>query len=697
MTSCGGRVYRGDTITISVPFNIDEYENLTITYSTIGDNVVVKTQEEVEIEDGFITYTFGEHELDLLPDGVIYYTIACDVNGVPNVDSTNTNFVLKTPAGYSGRTAEDIYQEGYNDGLDACSGETPDCSSAITQAYQEGYEQGLQDCSGETPDCSAAWNDGYSSGTTDGYAEGEVVGKAAGYSSGYTDGYNQGQAECSGDTPCDCSSAITEAYGEGYESGRTDGFSSGYTAGQSDCQGCNLVETRIALTERFTGQAVDTPEVPYDGFSKVTIIDGGFGSTMFQNGYTSGATDGFSSGYSAGYGSGVSACSCVLETKTVELTAITQTIQAGNNARPVAPSGQTVYGGSIEEFENYIQHGNGGWPACYPHLYYYEDVNHTTEIEIGIFLLDTTQWRGYLFWDRVNVANVVYFNEMPKDEWVSACGGNIHFLNDGVNIWFYGDYKYGMTIRDNTYNQQLDINDLLFETVLYDGISAVTVDASAIYNSGYTAGQDSCDCSSAITEAYESGFTAGEGELHTIEVVIQTEYNYYVPFVPSAVPKTTVVLYEGEGASHVQSPYDFSGITEGDGLDDYIGTYYFVTQSPDNSDLYYCSQIYDATAKTLTLCFKGYCMNSATTSPYPVYPPPYTCPSALGLDLVSSNFDEWGDWSVKSVRFNGRPLYDNNGGLSKIGNGGFKLVPTFYRDEVSSRTGYRHIFMTMYS
>ena len=150
--SCGGRVYKGDTVTISVPFDVSGYTDLTISYSTTGDSKIVKGEDEVTIEDGFISYTFSGDEFDLLPDGVIYYTIEYEVDGVDYVASTNTNLYLKTPAGYSGKTAEDYYQEGYEDGLEACSGDTPcDCSSAVTQAYQEGYEAGLDACSGGTP------------------------------------------------------------------------------------------------------------------------------------------------------------------------------------------------------------------------------------------------------------------------------------------------------------------------------------------------------------------------------------------------------------------------------------------------------------------------------------------------------------------------------------------------------------------
>lgn len=297
--ACGGRVYKGDTVTISVPFDVDDYSNLTITYTTIGGEKIVKTQEEVEIEDGFITYTFEPGELDLLPDGVIYYTIECEVNGVPNVDSTNTNLYLKTPAGYSGRTAEDIYQEGYEAGLEDCSGST-DCSSAVTEAYQSGYTEGYNQGQADCPECSGTscnlevgvleleervvghWQIRPSSGY-DGFLT--VLVQDAGFGRGkYYEGFAAGQATCSGETPCDCSSAITEAY------------QSGYTAGQQDCSGssCNLTETWIDLMDGddFEGQGVDyyvsaiTPN--YDGWYKVHIQDKDYGQSKYDEGYAEG-------------------------------------------------------------------------------------------------------------------------------------------------------------------------------------------------------------------------------------------------------------------------------------------------------------------------------------------------------------------------------------------------------------------------
>ena len=213
--SCGGRVYKGDTVTISVPFDVSGYTNLTITYSTTGDSKIVKTQEEVTVEDGFITYTFSGHELDLLPDGVIYYTIDCEVEGEDYVDSTNTPLYLATPAGYSGLTADEIYQQGYEDGLEHCSGYTPcDCTSAVTEAYAQGYAQGRADCpecsgstcniqpktinleSGDTGNWFVEPDDGY-----DGLSELTVKDDGYGqmkYDSGYTQGYGTGQADQKG-------------------------------------------------------------------------------------------------------------------------------------------------------------------------------------------------------------------------------------------------------------------------------------------------------------------------------------------------------------------------------------------------------------------------------------------------------------------------------------------------------------------
>lgn len=382
--SCGGRVYKGDTVTISVPFDVDDYSNLTITYTTIGGEKIVKTQEEVEIEDGFITYTFEPGELDLLPDGVIYYTIECEVNGVPNVDSTNTNLYLKTPAGYSGRTAEDIYQEGYEAGLEDCSGST-DCSSAVTEAYQSGYTEGYNQGQADCPECSGSscnlqsksvvvsantqtvvpdagydgmdsvsidatsfgngrYHQGYEAGYDSGYEDAEedypriqpqknytadttsfVIVPNNGYdgmgkvnvnatpvfNQGYQSGYTAGQADCSGETPCDC----TEAYQSGitYQKSllsaititangtyyRPDGYESVNVLVEDTPQ---LEVRSYNLDENWNGESGEiypTTQLGFVGFRYFEVNDIGYGQKKYDDGYQSGYTDGFQSGYTS--------------------------------------------------------------------------------------------------------------------------------------------------------------------------------------------------------------------------------------------------------------------------------------------------------------------------------------------------------------------------------------------------------------
>ena len=129
--SCGGRIYKGDSIAISIHFDVSGYTDLVVDYYTTGDTKIEKTEEELTIEDGFITAYFDGHDLDLLPDGVIRYTITYQVDGEDAVDSTNTPLYLKTPAGYSAQTIDEISEEAYQSGY--------------TSGYQSGYTNGYSD------------------------------------------------------------------------------------------------------------------------------------------------------------------------------------------------------------------------------------------------------------------------------------------------------------------------------------------------------------------------------------------------------------------------------------------------------------------------------------------------------------------------------------------------------------------------
>lgn len=141
--SCGGRVYKGDSITISIPFDVSGYTDLTVSYFTIGDTKIVRDESGLTIEDGYITSYFEGHDLDLLPDGVVRYTIEYAVENTDYVESSNTMLYLKTPASYSGKTEDEIFQSGYTAGYDDCGG--GDCSEVESIAYSSGITKGMAD------------------------------------------------------------------------------------------------------------------------------------------------------------------------------------------------------------------------------------------------------------------------------------------------------------------------------------------------------------------------------------------------------------------------------------------------------------------------------------------------------------------------------------------------------------------------
>ena len=191
--SCGGRVYKGDTILVSIPFDVSGYTDLVVSYFTVGDTKIVKTDGELDVEDGYITVQFSGNDLDILPDGVLRYTVEYAVDNTDYVDSSNTMLYLKTPASYSAVTEEVIYEEG----------------------FESGYTKGVGECEEIAEE---AYDNGYASGTTDGYSSGYSVGFVAGIdnqrqrlvstaitSNGVyerTDGFNYVDVQVPLDTPC---------------------------------------------------------------------------------------------------------------------------------------------------------------------------------------------------------------------------------------------------------------------------------------------------------------------------------------------------------------------------------------------------------------------------------------------------------------------------------------------------------------
>lgn len=117
--NCGGRIYKGADVVISVPFN-EEYSDLSLRIYTDGEYSIERAESACTIADGSITVTIEDYELELLKDGIIYYTINYTQDGLQLSETTNTPYVLKAQRGYSAQTPADIFQRGYEAGLEAC-------------------------------------------------------------------------------------------------------------------------------------------------------------------------------------------------------------------------------------------------------------------------------------------------------------------------------------------------------------------------------------------------------------------------------------------------------------------------------------------------------------------------------------------------------------------------------------------------
>lgn len=255
--SCGGRIYKGDAIYVSVPFDIEDYSALTISYFTSGEYKVVRTEEEVTIEDGFITAYFEGHDLDLLPDGVLRYTITCEVEGEDYVDSSNTMLYLKTPKDYDAKTAEEIWDEGYESGLTACSG-------SCEGVYEEGFADGVAEQKAKLVSTAITANGTYS--REDGFNLIDVnvpSGGSGSYESGWTDGFASGHTDGIAEQKAKLESASFSANGtytkeDGWNEVTVDAAGGNYTTGRVETTSRSVTLNKESLIDRTTnwGQTI---------------------------------------------------------------------------------------------------------------------------------------------------------------------------------------------------------------------------------------------------------------------------------------------------------------------------------------------------------------------------------------------------------------------------------------------------------
>lgn len=618
--NCGGRVYKGDSVTISVPFDVSGYTDLTISYSTTGDSKIVKDEDEVTIEDGFISYTFTGDELDLLPDGVIYYTIEYEVDGTDYVASTNTNLYLKTPAGYSGKTAEEIYQDGYEAGLEACSGGTP-CNLEEGSVTVTGRIGTYYPTSGY---------DGFGSVVVDASEYGEQMAAA-----GYEEGYAQGQEDC---PSCDCESAVTEAFQSGYTGGFDEGFMSGSST--TDCSEAAAEAYEIGFSSGYSAGLEDCPEC--DCSSAVTEAYNSGRQSGYTDGYAQGEEDGHDAGYSegfdAGFESGQTNCDCESAVTAAYQEGYEDGLEACTGSSCNLQAGSITVVGSTDTF--YPDGGYDGFSGVYVDASAYGEQMASVGYENGYAAGELDGFNDGYSSGSTDTWPIAYQSGLTDG---FASGQSSCDCSSAITEAFGEGYQSGAT----------DTFPIAYQ-------SGVTDTFPIFYQSGFTdgfvSGQSSCDCSSAYTEGFNSGFQSG--------ITSQSAYTEGLGSIG-----TLEFTFSGgqiNAGLYTQNPVISARMYSGD---TFVGRYFF---NYSGGSFTHMHDDYSLAEEYERVSFEGYFVGQGLPDPT------YLTIRQIGIDVQNRLLNNWVDWTL-TIRFNGQPIHTYSGGelesFDGVGSGGFKITP----------------------
>lgn len=519
--SCGGRIYKGDAITVSIPFDVEEYSALTVAYFTTGDYEVVREESELVIEDGYIIASFEGHDLDILPDGVLRYTIACVVDDEDYLYSTNTPLYLKTPKDYDAETVEEVYEEGYE------SGSTDGYIKGFSDGHSSGVTDGIAEQKAKLESISIdadgfyTKEDGWSAVTvhvTKNYGTGSinmqaieetytkdsirpmapdgaaVYGGALTIFEGMIDQYREvrvyswDNAQHTDRTEQGIFKLEDGVYVWSQTQGgpivtHLDDYTNSWT--QADNSGNLFIMkdgANLYLYQAYGfgvmfgdpyGHVVPNEEMilPTEGYDAISALTVN-AINVYDSGYTSGHTDGYNEaypvawdeGYESGYTAGQEECSGRTGNYgigNVNMQSITETFTK-DSLRPIAPYGYVVYGGSKADFESKI--GNGTVRICF-----WDNPEHSDWTLFGVFRNNN------------GVYELETDTDYPFDTWPSEwtnISGNIYIKKESENIFFYLTWAYGFYFTDDMGNV-LPSEDMIFP-VDYDAISAITVNAPLI-------------------------------------------------------------------------------------------------------------------------------------------------------------------------------------------------------------------------
>lgn len=158
---CSHKIYKGEDVEVSIPFRVEGWSDLRVEYYTDGGYKVTRTADELEIDEYTITAEFSDNDLDLLGDGVLYYSIYYVYDGQDYIKSSNTPYVLKTPKAYSAMTPTDYYHEG------EVVGKAQGYISGYTTGESNGYTHAVSDVRNNAISLSVSANGTYSANTED--------------------------------------------------------------------------------------------------------------------------------------------------------------------------------------------------------------------------------------------------------------------------------------------------------------------------------------------------------------------------------------------------------------------------------------------------------------------------------------------------------------------------------------------------
>ena len=464
---------------------------------------------------------------------------SCNLEAKNETITAATQTILPS-SGYDGMNSvavdatsfgNDKYAEGFADGQASCPPcPEPEIESGVTYELQSGF-------TGTTITPASGY---------DGMADVTITDNGYGqekYDEGYGDGFVSGQTDI-------LSGMSSTAFTVNDTYTNPSGWSA-VTVNVPTGSSCNLEGASYSIPSGFTGTTL-TPSSGYDGMSAVTITDGGYGQEKYDEGYADGQSS-----------------SCNMQAKNVTLTATTECIYPdagsyeyylGFNSPDWAINNLIDTGihptqtstlrykykgrgcasdrimGTIDGYQGCtdstdyrffdiigltldigdIRYSTGGWAdretvdgtdydITLGNSYVYDNINSTYIFNESTNTVET----AYTY--TVDVGSVWCKEVVVEDNGVTLFHGTPSEVNGVVGLYDSVSQTLFTLYSGSTGTTVLDT----IASGGYDGMSAITVNASALcqsyYDNGYADGEASCTGSSCTLEAASyavpSGFT----------------------------------------------------------------------------------------------------------------------------------------------------------------------------------------------